>query len=231
MGYRRMQLLAEAIKKANSTDSDKVAKALLGLTIDTPIGKQTISAKNHQANRGQFWGKMVKDPKYPFAIMKDPEYIDPTPFMKSSMPAVACATPHLTPPGRAQATPSTPAAARRRQAALGAMDADVLFLFGQFLGGLTAAMFLFLIASGLSLIFGVLRVLNFAHGSFYMIGAYLAWQFVQWLRPAPGGGSGSPRSARRSASRCSAASSSGCCSAISTAARSSTSCCSPTRWC
>ena len=57
------------------------------------------------------------------------------------------------------------------------------FLFGQFLGGLTAAMFLFLIASGLSLIFGVLRVLNFAHGSFYMLGAYLAWQIVRWLGP------------------------------------------------
>ena len=42
-------------------------------------------------------------------------------------------------------------------------------------------MFLFLIASGLSLIFGVLRVLNFAHGSFYMLGAYLAWQFVRWI--------------------------------------------------
>src|SRR4029453_16241671 len=61
------------------------------------------------------------------------------------------------------------------------------FLFGQFLGGLTAAMFLFLIASGLSLIFGVLRVLNFAHGSFYMIGAYLAWQFVHAIAPAPEG--------------------------------------------
>ena len=57
------------------------------------------------------------------------------------------------------------------------------FLFGQFLGGLTAAMFLFLIASGLSLIFGVLRVLNFAHGSFYMLGAYLAWQVMHWTRP------------------------------------------------
>ena len=45
-------------------------------------------------------------------------------------------------------------------------------------------MFLFLIASGLSLVFGVMRVLNFAHGSFYMIGAYLAWQMVQWLTPA-----------------------------------------------
>src|SRR5437868_1333127 len=60
---------------------------------------------------------------------------------------------------------------------------DPSFVFSQFLGGLTAAMFLFLIASGLSLVFGVMRVLNFAHGSFYMVGAYLAWQAVQWLAP------------------------------------------------
>jgi branched-chain amino acid transport system permease protein len=61
------------------------------------------------------------------------------------------------------------------------------FLFSQFMGGLTAAMFLFLIASGLSLIFGVLRVLNFAHGSFYMLGAYIAWQVVHWVSiAAPG---------------------------------------------
>ena len=59
-------------------------------------------------------------------------------------------------------------------------------LFGQFVGGLTTAMFLFLIASGLSLVFGVMRVLNFAHGSFYMVGAYLAWQVVQWLAPMAG---------------------------------------------
>jgi branched-subunit amino acid ABC-type transport system permease component len=55
------------------------------------------------------------------------------------------------------------------------------FLIGQFVGGLSIAMFLFLIASGLALIFGVLRILNFAHGSFYMVGAYLAWQIVQIL--------------------------------------------------
>jgi branched-subunit amino acid ABC-type transport system permease component len=62
---------------------------------------------------------------------------------------------------------------------------DPSFLFSQFMGGLTAAMFLFLIASGLSLVFGVMRVLNFAHGSFYMLGAYIAWQVVQWLQPRP----------------------------------------------
>ncbi len=63
---------------------------------------------------------------------------------------------------------------------------DPSFLFAQSLSGLTAAMFLFLIASGLSLIFGVLRVLNFAHGSFYMLGAYGAYQFVQWFGTGSG---------------------------------------------
>jgi len=58
------------------------------------------------------------------------------------------------------------------------------FLFSQFLSGLTTAIFLFLVASGLSLVFGVLRVLNFAHGTFYMLGAYLAWQAVSWMAPA-----------------------------------------------
>ena len=63
---------------------------------------------------------------------------------------------------------------------------DPSFVFAQSLSGLTAAMFLFLIASGLSLIFGVLRVLNFAHGTFYMLGAYAAYQLVQWIGPGPG---------------------------------------------
>ena len=64
---------------------------------------------------------------------------------------------------------------------------DLSFVFAQAVSGLTAAMFLFLIAAGLSLIFGVLRVLNFAHGTFYMLGAYTAWQLVHWL--GAGGGS------------------------------------------
>jgi branched-chain amino acid transport system substrate-binding protein len=80
-GYTGMQFLAEGIKKAGSTDSDKVSKALLGLSIDTPIGKQTIREKDHQANRGQLYGKTVMDPKYPFPIMKPVEYVDPTKFM------------------------------------------------------------------------------------------------------------------------------------------------------
>ena len=80
-GYIGMQALVEAIKKAGSTDSDKVSKALLGLTIDMPHGKLTIREKDHQANRAQIYGKTVKDPKYPFAIMKPAVYIDPSKFM------------------------------------------------------------------------------------------------------------------------------------------------------
>src|SRR6478752_3750335 len=41
-------------------------------------------------------------------------------------------------------------------------------------GGLIIGMLLFLVAAGLTLIFGVLGVINFTHGSFYMLGAYFA---------------------------------------------------------
>ncbi|GGH23305.1 amino acid/amide ABC transporter membrane protein 1, HAAT family /amino acid/amide ABC transporter membrane protein 2, HAAT family [Cribrihabitans marinus] len=55
------------------------------------------------------------------------------------------------------------------------------FYLAQLLTGLANASSLFLIASGLSIIFGVTRIVNFAHGSFYMVGAYLAYSLVTWL--------------------------------------------------
>lgn len=51
----------------------------------------------------------------------------------------------------------------------------------QALNGLASASSLFLVASGLSIIFGVTRIVNFAHGSLYMLGAYLAWTLTNWL--------------------------------------------------
>jgi branched-chain amino acid transport system substrate-binding protein len=80
-GYIGMQFLAEAIAKAKSTDSDKVSAALKGLTVSTPTGPMTIRAKDHNANRGQLYGKTVMDPKFPFAIMKPLTYVDPSKFM------------------------------------------------------------------------------------------------------------------------------------------------------
>lgn len=55
---------------------------------------------------------------------------------------------------------------------------DFSFFVTQLISGLTMATLLFLVASGLTLIFGVGGVFNFAHGSFYMIGAYLGYQVV-----------------------------------------------------
>ena len=51
----------------------------------------------------------------------------------------------------------------------------------QLLTGLANAAALFLVASGLSLIFGVTRIVNFAHGSFYMLGAFLGYSLMQVL--------------------------------------------------
>ncbi|MBN9266988.1 MAG: ABC transporter permease, partial [Hyphomicrobium sp.] len=51
----------------------------------------------------------------------------------------------------------------------------------QTLNGLASASLLFLVALGLTLIFGVTRVVNFAHGSFFMLGAYLAVSFYGYV--------------------------------------------------
>ncbi|HVG49225.1 MAG TPA: ABC transporter permease, partial [Rubellimicrobium sp.] len=57
-------------------------------------------------------------------------------------------------------------------------------IFAQTLNGLASASSLFLVASGLSIIFGVTRIVNFAHGSLYMLGAYIAWTLVSRFGPA-----------------------------------------------
>jgi branched-chain amino acid transport system permease protein len=51
-------------------------------------------------------------------------------------------------------------------------------LIVQLLNGLAGASSLFLVAAGLSLIFGVTRIVNFAHGSFFMLGTYIAYSLV-----------------------------------------------------
>ncbi|WP_037263800.1 ABC transporter permease [Roseivivax halodurans] len=59
-------------------------------------------------------------------------------------------------------------------------------ILAQLLTGLANAGALFMVASGLSLIFGVTRIVNFAHGSFYMLGAYVGWSAMQVLPGALG---------------------------------------------
>ena len=55
------------------------------------------------------------------------------------------------------------------------------FLLVQFVNGLASASSLFLVAAGLSLIFGVTRVVNFAHGTLFMLGAYVGYSLIPHL--------------------------------------------------
>jgi len=63
---------------------------------------------------------------------------------------------------------------------------DFSGLLAQLLNGLAGASTLFLVAAGLSLIFGVTRIVNFAHGSFYMLGLFVAYSCVEQLAGAIG---------------------------------------------
>jgi branched-chain amino acid transport system permease protein len=57
-------------------------------------------------------------------------------------------------------------------------DTAIFFLI-QILNGVQLGLLLFLVASGLTLIFGIMGIINLAHGSFYMLGAYLAFAFAE----------------------------------------------------
>lgn len=51
----------------------------------------------------------------------------------------------------------------------------------QLISGISLGMLLFIVSSGLTLLFGVTRIINFAHGSFFMVGAFFAWTVTQYL--------------------------------------------------
>ncbi|HET9822641.1 MAG TPA: branched-chain amino acid ABC transporter permease [Burkholderiaceae bacterium] len=66
------------------------------------------------------------------------------------------------------------------------MDAATFLI--QCLNALQYGLLLFLVASGLTLIFGIMGVINLAHGSFYMIGAYMAFALAPLVQATFGGG-------------------------------------------
>jgi branched-chain amino acid transport system permease protein len=63
--------------------------------------------------------------------------------------------------------------------ALRACFATAACVVTQTTSGLIVGMFLFLVAAGLTVIFGVLKIVNFAHGTFYMLGGYIAFSVFQ----------------------------------------------------
>jgi branched-chain amino acid transport system permease protein len=65
---------------------------------------------------------------------------------------------------------------------------DLATFLVQCLNAVQYGLLLFLVASGLTLIFGIMGVINLAHGSFYMIGAYMAYALSPWVAANFGGG-------------------------------------------
>jgi branched-chain amino acid transport system permease protein len=65
---------------------------------------------------------------------------------------------------------------------------DLATFLIQCLNAVQYGLLLFLVASGLTLIFGIMGVINLAHGSFYMIGAYMAYVLAPWVGVTLGGG-------------------------------------------
>src|SRR6185436_6079031 len=90
---------------------------------------------------------------------------------------------HLSPKGRGKSATSariSPSPSARHES--GAMTITQIALNTFY--ALALAMNMFVIASGLNLIFGVLRVINFAHGMFYMFGAYVTFTVTKsWGAP------------------------------------------------
>jgi len=76
VGYATMMSIAEGIRKAKSTDTEKLIAAMRGLQVDSPLGKFTYRAIDHQATMGAYVG--VTTVNQGRGVMKDFRYIDGT---------------------------------------------------------------------------------------------------------------------------------------------------------
>ena len=94
-------------------------------------------------------------------------------------------------------------------------------LLAQLLNGVQYGLLLFLISSGLTLIFGVMGIINLAHGSLFMIGAYVAYLVARQWGIGVAGAAGGHRRRHPARACCWSAA----CSATSTRATTSTRCC------
>jgi branched-chain amino acid transport system substrate-binding protein len=81
VGYATIKALAAGLKKANSTDTEKLIAAFRGLTFETPFGKATFRAQDHQSTMGAYVGKTtVRGGK---GEMKDYKYYDGASYFPS----------------------------------------------------------------------------------------------------------------------------------------------------
>ena len=65
----------EAVRKAGTTDKEKIVDALEGLTLDTPVGKVTLRDFDHQSTHAYYMGRVAWSDKYGYGIIENPEQI------------------------------------------------------------------------------------------------------------------------------------------------------------
>ena len=178
------------MNKAGSTDPLKVALALEDLSLkDFLDGPETTMRKDdHQIADAVLVGAFRKGVKYDSASTGLGWKTEVT------VPAKDLDQPNTCKMKRpANRTSSAPR--RRRGIRSRSMEIFLVSLFN----GLVYGMLLFMLASGLTLILSMMGVLNFAHASVYMLGAYFAYthQPLHRLLAGPGHGAGAVRAGRR----------------------------------
>jgi len=82
VGYTMIKSIAAGVKKAKSTDADKLVAAFEGLQIESPFGKFTYRAEDHQSTMGAFVGKTKNEGGK--GVMVDYKYLDGAKFLPSN---------------------------------------------------------------------------------------------------------------------------------------------------
>jgi branched-chain amino acid transport system substrate-binding protein len=81
VGYSMIHALATGIRKAGSTDTEKLVTAFTGMSMDTPFGKVTFRSQDHQSTMGAFVGRIKNDGGK--GVMVDYRYADGANFQPS----------------------------------------------------------------------------------------------------------------------------------------------------
>ncbi|HEY9065190.1 MAG TPA: ABC transporter substrate-binding protein [Burkholderiaceae bacterium] len=82
VGYSAIKSIAAGVKKAKSTDTEKLVKAFEGLVVDTPFGKISYRPEDHQSTMGAFVGKTKNDKGK--GVMVDYQYLDGAKYQPSA---------------------------------------------------------------------------------------------------------------------------------------------------
>jgi ABC-type branched-subunit amino acid transport system substrate-binding protein/branched-subunit amino acid ABC-type transport system permease component len=152
--------LFDVLARAGSTDSEKIIQAFEGSEYEAFGHRVKMRASDHETIRDMYASELV----FPNEWHEDRASWGPA----DTIPAESVMRSEMAAPRRESEAASDSAQESPRAS----------MYVSQAIHGLTYGMLLFLVASGLTLIFGMMGVLNLAHASFFMLGGYLCYQIL-----------------------------------------------------